>query len=247
VIAVLAEHGVVGPRADAIATLCDLYGPPTLLRRAVAVLGQAADRSHGLAELQAVVEGLANGPHADVCSRITVDLGEVRGFDYYTGLRVRVWAPGIHRPIVRGGRYDHLLARYGEPRPATGFAIDLDALEAALGDTGRESTQRAGHIVGLAPGCADAEGRRRAAALAAARREAGERAWVQIAPIAGPEAGSAAGAAELALARARSVAEAADADALSWIEPDGQGGLRVVHSTRTAAGWRTIAPESEEP
>ncbi len=63
---------------------------------------------------------------------ITADLGEVRGFDYYTGMRMRVWAPGSAAPIARGGRYDHMLARYGADLPATGLAIDLDALEEVL-------------------------------------------------------------------------------------------------------------------
>ncbi|MCA9693746.1 MAG: ATP phosphoribosyltransferase regulatory subunit, partial [Myxococcales bacterium] len=95
----------------------------------------------GLQNLRAVLghlEAWAPEAHADAL----VDLGEVRGHGYYTGLRIRVWARGAARPIVRGGRYDGLLARYGRPSPATGLAIDLDALEDALHHAGRGEAPR---------------------------------------------------------------------------------------------------------
>lgn len=233
-LAVLAEHGVDGPRAATIAALCDLYGPADVLARAAARLGAAP----GLAELRAAVDELAR--HGDVIDRVTLDLGEVRGFDYYTGLRMRVWACGVAHPIVRGGRYDGLFARYGAARAATGFAIDLDALEAALDACGRgESSPRTpGHVVALAPGCtADARARTVAAEIAARARAAGVRAWVH------PSAASDPGAAR---ARALAVAEDGGATELSWIEPDGQGGARIERSARTGDGWRTISADEPE-
>src|SRR5690606_7887030 len=105
--------------------------------------------------------------------------GEVRGFEYYTGLRLRVWAPGVPRPIVRGGRYDHLLGRYGAAAPATGFAIDLDALETALREAEARGDEDGApiHVVAVAVG-APASARVRAAQLAAQARARGARAWV---------------------------------------------------------------------
>jgi ATP phosphoribosyltransferase regulatory subunit len=249
VVRVLAEHAVTGASADAIAALCDLYGPAELLARADAQLRTPSDPGGdatlaGRAELQAAVDGLARAGHDDIVSRVTVDLGEVRGFDYYTGLRMRVWARGVAQPIVRGGRYDRLFGRYGAPRPATGFAIDLDALEAALGGAGlRDAPARSrAHVVALAPACADprhsVDARARAAELAAVARHTGARAWVHT---------SAAGDASdpgRARARAEAIAQAGGAAELTWIEPDGRGGLRVERSNLMGDGWRTIAPDA---
>jgi len=68
----------------------------------------------------AAAEGLA--------AHLSADPGEVRGFAYYTGTIFSIYADGPGEPIGAGGRYDDLLARYGSPRPAVGFGLDLDAL-----------------------------------------------------------------------------------------------------------------------
>ena len=52
-----------------------------------------------------------------VDARLHVDLGEVRGFDYYTGVRFQAFVDGAPDAVLRGGRYDDLLARYGRPEP----------------------------------------------------------------------------------------------------------------------------------
>ncbi len=74
--------------------------------------------------LQAIVEAA----RARLGDRLEVDLGEVRGLGYYTGLVFNVYASGAPGPIGGGGRYDRLLARFGDERPAVGFSLDLDAL-----------------------------------------------------------------------------------------------------------------------
>ncbi len=60
--------------------------------------------------------------------RIQFDLGEVLGFDYYTGMVFEVHAPGSGLALGGGGRYDSLLERFGCPRPAVGFSFSLDRL-----------------------------------------------------------------------------------------------------------------------
>ncbi len=62
---------------------------------------------------------------------LTLDLGDVRGFDYYTGVRFAGYAGGAPDAVLRGGRYDSLIGRYGRPARATGFAIDVEALAQA--------------------------------------------------------------------------------------------------------------------
>ena len=85
-----------------------------------------------LADLAAIVAAV-NGRKLDV--RLHVDLGEVRGFDYYTGVRFQAFVPGASDAVLRGGRYDGLLARYGRPSPAVGFAVDVDAVAGVLEST----------------------------------------------------------------------------------------------------------------
>jgi ATP phosphoribosyltransferase regulatory subunit len=60
--------------------------------------------------------------------RLEVDLGEVRGLGYYTGLVFNIYVTGAPGPVGGGGRYDKLLSRFGDPRPAVGFSLDLDAV-----------------------------------------------------------------------------------------------------------------------
>lgn len=62
---------------------------------------------------------------------VHVDLGDLRGFDYYTGLKFAAYAGGAPEAVLRGGRYDELLGRYGRPAHAAGFAIDLEAVAQA--------------------------------------------------------------------------------------------------------------------
>lgn len=64
--------------------------------------------------------------------RLTLDLGEVRGFAYYTGMIFRLYARGPGESLGGGGRYDELMGRFGAPMPAVGFGVDLDALAVAV-------------------------------------------------------------------------------------------------------------------
>lgn len=63
---------------------------------------------------------------------ILIDLSDLRGFDYYTGITFEGFTPYLGYQLCSGGRYDHLVGRYGPDDPATGFAIDLEALLEAL-------------------------------------------------------------------------------------------------------------------
>ena len=163
---------------EAVASLCDRFGSPSLLSGAAATLPAA---SLPLARLTAIVDAVTTSCDAP----LSVDLGEVRGDSYYTGLRLRVWAPGVSRPIVRGGRYDDLLGRYGVSTPATGLAIDLDALAQALEygrGAARFSERRPLRLVAVLPGegAHDVDARRRRASeVASAARVDGDAAWVQ--------------------------------------------------------------------
>lgn len=53
----------------------------------------------------------------------------VQGVENYTGLIFRCYVPGLRFPVASGGRYDTLLAKFGYPQPAVGFALDLDVIQ----------------------------------------------------------------------------------------------------------------------
>ena len=63
---------------------------------------------------------------------VAIDLGEARGLGYYTGITFAGYAPGAGSAVAQGGRYDGLLARFGRPGPAIGFAVDLEFATQAL-------------------------------------------------------------------------------------------------------------------
>lgn len=57
-----------------------------------------------------------------------IDLGDVSGLDYYTGLTFKIYVEGAGARIGAGGRYDGLTANFGKQEPAIGFMLDLNAL-----------------------------------------------------------------------------------------------------------------------
>ncbi len=65
----------------------------------------------------------------DLAHHLTIDLGEIRGFDYYTGILFRAYVRGLGFEVAGGGRYDGLPAAFGEDVPAVGFSFSLDRLE----------------------------------------------------------------------------------------------------------------------
>jgi len=63
---------------------------------------------------------------------ISFEPGMVSGYKYYTGIIYNGYTFGSGEPVVKGGRYDSLLKRFGKEAPSIGFAIVIDQLMAAL-------------------------------------------------------------------------------------------------------------------
>ncbi len=187
-----------GPRRviDFAACLPELSGPPSILAAALRKAPTAAIRG-AIESLRAVVcaleEGNPGGPgdvggrggrridrhinrHINLGARLHVDLGEVRGFDYYTGVRLQGFVDGAPEPLLQGGRYDTLLSRYGRQWPAVGFAIDVEATAAALELGG--SAAAGPHVGDGAGGVLVSGPSRQAWRMAAALRRRGRRAAV---------------------------------------------------------------------
>ncbi|MDR7522578.1 MAG: ATP phosphoribosyltransferase regulatory subunit, partial [Armatimonadota bacterium] len=116
-----------GPALDALRLLPTLHGPEALER--ARPLAASEESREALEVLRDVLDGVAA---YGLPARVQVNLGLIRDFDYYSGTVFEAHAPRAGMPLLGGGRYDGLLARFGRPAPATGFAIGLErVLEAA--------------------------------------------------------------------------------------------------------------------
>jgi ATP phosphoribosyltransferase regulatory subunit len=113
----------------ALERLATLAGGLEVLDEAAETLAGCPAAVEAVSELRTVAAALVG---AGLSSHVAVDLGEVRGLDYYTGLVFRVFAPGLGFEVGGGGRYDTLLARFGRPLPAVGFMLGLDRVALLL-------------------------------------------------------------------------------------------------------------------
>ncbi len=112
--------------ASMIRALVELAGDASILDRAREIFAEApAEVELALDELQAVVDALkVSRPEAE----LYLDLSELRGYHYHTGVVFAAYAPGVGQAIGNGGRYDHVGEAFGRSRPATGFNMNLQAL-----------------------------------------------------------------------------------------------------------------------
>jgi len=123
-IARLAE-GLPPEVATKLQKLAALHGSPEVLDRARAVFAEEDVVQGALDELESVLDRVRE---AFPGVGLYVDLTELRGFRYHTGLVFAVYLEGRGSAVAKGGRYDNIGAVFGRDRPATGFAIDLKAL-----------------------------------------------------------------------------------------------------------------------
>jgi ATP phosphoribosyltransferase regulatory subunit len=146
----------------ALERLTALAGGLPVLAEAERAFADRPAAAAALAEVRAVVDALAV---AGLGERLAIDLGEVRGLDYYTGLVFRAYAHGLGFEVGGGGRYDTLLARFGRPLPAVGFMLGLDRLALLLGRQGGVAAPAAAAAeavaaIELGPGLKQARARR---------------------------------------------------------------------------------------
>lgn len=121
--ALLDAAGLEARQRERFAALAELSGGGEVLERAAGQLGDAAPPvQHALANLRAVAEEVAA-----LCPEVPlhIDLGELRGYRYHTGVVFAVFTAGRGNALALGGRYDDIGAAFGRARPATGFSTDL--------------------------------------------------------------------------------------------------------------------------
>jgi len=123
----LAARKLTPSLAAMLHALAELHGEGVeTLTRARTVLADAGDgvalALDNLSELARLV--LASGSGV----KLHVDLAELRGYHYHTGMVFAAYVPGHRQAIARGGRYDGIGEAFGRARPATGFSADVRAL-----------------------------------------------------------------------------------------------------------------------
>jgi ATP phosphoribosyltransferase regulatory subunit len=126
---ILAEERVSRRTAQAILETPGLYGGGEVLERGAVLAGRDRDLRSALERLAAVYR-LLGGDGKE--NHLLLDLGELRGFDYYDGVVFDVFTEGLGCELGGGGRYNHLIGRFGRELPSTGFALDVDRLFRSL-------------------------------------------------------------------------------------------------------------------
>ena len=106
----------------------DLYGDVTMLEKAKKLTINPRCQA-AIARLEEVYEVLKLYGYEKY---VSFDLGMVNHFDYYTGIIFRGYTYGTGDAIVKGGRYDNLLAQFGKEASASGFTILIDDVLSAL-------------------------------------------------------------------------------------------------------------------
>ena len=107
---------------DLLVGLPAMRGGPEILDRPD---GPASDALARLRSLYEVLEARGVG------DRVILDLGLVRDLGYYTGAVFELYDPAVGFALGGGGRYDDLIGRFGEPRPACGIALDVQRVHIA--------------------------------------------------------------------------------------------------------------------
>lgn len=116
-----------------------------------------------LGQLEQIVDALTVQNNQQLS--IYLDLGDIPGFGYHTGVVFAAYKQGYGKALGNGGRYDNIGEAFGRARTATGFAFDLKSLVA----NGQFNQQAQAGI--FVPQPADNECREKIASL----RQQGER------------------------------------------------------------------------
>lgn len=121
---------------DALLILPNLYGDAAVTARGREVLPKLPGVLNALDELDALIK-LAG------TKNLSIDLADLRGYHYHSGVMFAAYVPGLPNAVARGGRYDHVGEAFGRARPATGFSMDLRELSRLMPIAERKRAVRA--------------------------------------------------------------------------------------------------------
>jgi ATP phosphoribosyltransferase regulatory subunit len=139
--AITAMPFLSGEKGAALRVLPTLYGGVETIDRARAVLPALPAIKEALHQLATIAQHFASQG-----IKVSVDLGELGGFNYESGIVFAVFAKGAADAVARGGRYDEIGKAFGRARPATGFSTDLKALLPLVTDAAAPGKILAPHL-----------------------------------------------------------------------------------------------------
>lgn len=125
---ILDREGTESSIKEAFQILPELVGGVEVLRKAATITTHPKAKSAIVRLLKIYVLLQLYG----VEEHVTFDLSMSGSYGYYSGIIFRAYTYGTGDAVVRGGRYDHLLEKYGRSTPSIGFAIIVDELMSAL-------------------------------------------------------------------------------------------------------------------
>jgi ATP phosphoribosyltransferase regulatory subunit len=107
-----------------LAVLADLNGgTETLIRARELLKGAPPAVQVALINLERVADAVTTAG-----TPVYIDLAELRGYRYYTGVVFSAFVSGHGQAVAQGGRYDGIGRAFGRARAATGFSTDLRRL-----------------------------------------------------------------------------------------------------------------------
>jgi len=107
-----------------LAVLADLNGgTETLIRARELLKGSPPAVQVALINLERVADAVTTAGVP-----VYIDLAELRGYRYYTGVVFSAFVSGQGQAVAQGGRYDGIGRAFGRARAATGFSTDLRRL-----------------------------------------------------------------------------------------------------------------------
>ncbi len=116
---------VAEPARSALLALPQLYGGAEVLTRARDVLPASVEVTSALDGMAQVVAALDDLP-------VSIDLADLRGYHYHSGIVFAAYGGNSPGALALGGRYDSVGEAFGRGRPATGFSLDLRELAQRL-------------------------------------------------------------------------------------------------------------------
>ena len=112
--------------AQALLALTELNGPcAEVLAKAKKVLPKHTAIDQALADLERIIAAVNANNKSSGGLELSIDLADLRGYQYHSGVMFATYVDGLPQPIARGGRYDQVGQAFGRSRPATGFSLDL--------------------------------------------------------------------------------------------------------------------------
>ncbi|MEM7027370.1 MAG: ATP phosphoribosyltransferase regulatory subunit [Pseudomonadota bacterium] len=119
------EQAINNEACLAMYDLIDMNGDiKTLAEAEKRFISISENVSSYLQEMKMLCESLQDKKDVD----IHIDLAELRGYHYHTGMVYTAYVSGRGEGIAFGGRYDDIGSAFGRARPATGFSTDIKSL-----------------------------------------------------------------------------------------------------------------------